>query len=1020
MLQPKQILLFSVLLSLAGVPVMGQYYNLAFRNYTSMNGLSQSEVNCVYKDKDGFMWVGTEYGLTLYDGKEFTTFYHKVNNPSSIGENTVRDITQDKSGYIWMTTGTSGVSRLNPLNKKFVNFRAANDGKGIISNKAKCIYTDKHNRVWIGMEDGISMYDNNSAKFQNVRSVKGNELMFANCIVGDTLGNTWIGAGKGILRSESGPGGLVYLKTNTPPGGINAIQLESPRKGWMATETGLYQFQLVGSDSLVLVRPTFLNSSEPLQDVEFDAKGNLWIASISKGLRIYFPGTGFFDKLKEDFNSSRGLLSNRIHDLYNDEKGGMWVSGENGLQSFHEEAQRFNIYPGLSFNSERVRGSTMYGVYEKQNVIILATSGGIIIYDRNKGNYIPVEERHKKTNQAIRFREIHPEGPEKWWITSDAGIFELIKTNAKYELRQPFVIKDKFIADVNIRSYLKEGNIIWMGTADQGVIRFDMATGKYFRYMHDVNNALSLPTDVTYKVIRDIEGNIVVAQDKGLSILYKGAKDFENYGSGDVEGKNLSNGQVFDVVDDSKQYWIATIGGGLNVLDKVTKKVRHLTTENGLCNDAIYKIVPWRDSILWLGTNKGLSSYNTRSNKFVNFDMNDGMPADEFNMYAGYGNEEGEVFMGTIAGLVSFRPDELQKSNLSPGIFLSRIRKSGVYQDDSTTSVVNRDKQMTVKFGEDIFLEFHPLVFYSTSESILYYRIREQGEDWIRGEAGGLLPLVKMEPGEYTLEVMMQKDNGLRNSNRMTIKLEVLPPFWKTVWFRVLSSAMILLLLYLSVRSYINRRLERQRVEFMKQQAVEKERLRISAELHDDIGGGLTAIRLLSEMSLEHDKGSDNRKYLEKISSSSNDIIQKMNEIVWALNNNNDNLQSLIAYTRLYTVSYLDDLDIDYHFDTPESIPEVTVLGKNRRSIFLLVKETLNNIAKHADATSVDVQISIDEKLRIKISDNGIGFNEQNIIRGNGLNNMMNRVLALKGEMAIFNGKGTTLQFEIPVKNLYA
>jgi signal transduction histidine kinase len=266
----------------------------------------------------------------------------------------------------------------------------------------------------------------------------------------------------------------------------------------------------------------------------------------------------------------------------------------------------------------------------------------------------------------------------------------------------------------------------------------------------------------------------------------------------------------------------------------------------------------------------------------------------------------------------------------------------------------------------------------------------------------------------------MVNDNGLRNSSVMALKLEVLPPCWKTLWFRLVAGAMFLLIMYFAIMSYINRRLERQRVEFMKQQAVEQERSRISAELHDDIGGGLTAIRLLSEMSLEHSRNSDSSKYLERISSSSNDIIQKMNEIVWALNNNNDNLQSLIAYTRQYTVGYLDDLNIDYHFNTPDQIPDIAVLGTNRRSVFLLVKEALNNIAKHANANSVDVDISIDDELHIKIHDNGVGFHESMIVPGNGLGNMRKRIQSLKGEMVILNGMGTTIKFDIPIKNLYA
>jgi signal transduction histidine kinase len=396
------------------------------------------------------------------------------------------------------------------------------------------------------------------------------------------------------------------------------------------------------------------------------------------------------------------------------------------------------------------------------------------------------------------------------------------------------------------------------------------------------------------------------------------------------------------------------------------------------------------------------------------------MPGEEFNMYAGYVTERDEVFMGTTGGLISFETRSLKKNMLPMGIFLARMRKSGVYLNDSATSVINSNRVITTKYGEDLYLEFSPLVFYTTAETKLNYRILEQGQEWIVGEAGGLLPLVKLEPGIYNIEVRMVNDNGLRNSSVMALKLEVLPPFWKTLWFRLVAGAMFLLIMYFAIMSYINRRLERQRVEFMKQQAVEQERSRISAELHDDIGGGLTAIRLLSEMSLEHSRNSDSSKYLERISSSSNDIIQKMNEIVWALNNNNDNLQSLIAYTRQYTVGYLDDLNIDYHFNTPDQIPDIAVLGTNRRSVFLLVKEALNNIAKHANANSVDVDISIDKVLHIKIHDNGIGFHESMIVPGNGLGNMRKRIQSLKGEMVILNGMGTTIKFDIPIKNLYA
>jgi signal transduction histidine kinase len=508
-----------------------------------------------------------------------------------------------------------------------------------------------------------------------------------------------------------------------------------------------------------------------------------------------------------------------------------------------------------------------------------------------------------------------------------------------------------------------------------------------------------------------------VGHDDGLSVLFRKTGEVENYLYGEGSGRGLSNRSVYDMWDDGEKIWIGTFGGGVNVLNKYTKQISYLTSANGLCNDAIYTVVPYNDSLLWLGTNKGLSVLNIHTGKFRNYQKNDGMPSEEFNMLSEYVDDKGEVYMGTMSGVISFNPLELNKNLLVPGVYLSRIRKNGTYLSDSATTVVNRERRIVAKYGEDLFLEFSPMTFHGVNEPELSYKIREAGNEWRSGESKGLLPLIKFEPGEYTIDVKMKSYSGSETSKIWTLYVKVLPPFWKTLGFRVLATVFSLLMAFLIIRAYISRRLERQRVEFLRQQAVEQERSRISAELHDDIGGGLTAIRLLSEMGLETDTQAQVPKYLQRISDSSNELIQKMNEIVWALNVNNDSLQSLIAYTRQYAVSYLDDLQIDCHFETPDEIPDIPVNGKNRRSIFLLVKESLNNVVKHAEADHVDIKVGIDGALHIQIADNGKGFNPSGRL-GNGLNNMRRRVQNLKGVMDIRNGQGTTVRIEIPVRNL--
>jgi signal transduction histidine kinase len=218
----------------------------------------------------------------------------------------------------------------------------------------------------------------------------------------------------------------------------------------------------------------------------------------------------------------------------------------------------------------------------------------------------------------------------------------------------------------------------------------------------------------------------------------------------------------------------------------------------------------------------------------------------------------------------------------------------------------------------------------------------------------------------------------------------------------------------------IQAQLEKQKSELAKKHAVETERYRISSELHDDLGGGLSTIRLISEMVKQGTISSDTDKQLDKISESSKELVQKMNEIVWALNVNNDTLQSLIGYMRRYAVKYLDDVGINCAFIQLNEIPQTEVDGTTRRNIFLLIKEALNNVVKHAQAAAVDIVVEVNAQLQITVHDNGKGIANEMLQNktGNGLRNMQQRAKDMEGSMEIKNHDGTTVLFTLPfIKN---
>ena len=206
-------------------------------------------------------------------------------------------------------------------------------------------------------------------------------------------------------------------------------------------------------------------------------------------------------------------------------------------------------------------------------------------------------------------------------------------------------------------------------------------------------------------------------------------------------------------------------------------------------------------------------------------------------------------------------------------------------------------------------------------------------------------------------------------------------------------------------------------MEFAKLQAIEKERTRIATDMHDDLGAGLSRIKFLGQ-SISNKKLEDDtiKTELEKIALYSNEMTEKMGEIVWALNEKNDTIADLVAYSRSYAIEYLSAHNIACQADTPLGLPGSFIAGEIRRNIFLSIKECLHNIVKHADATSVHFKVQLDDVIKIIIHDNGKGidWNNQRAF-SNGIQNIRQRMKDIRGEANFFNEQGTKVMLTIPL-----
>ena len=568
-------LFFIVFFCLMNNASSAQYYNLTFKNHSSYNGLSQGEIEAVFEDSRGFIWVGSRFGLTRYDGKEFRNFYHHVDDSSSLGDNIITAIDEDSEGNLWMSLYNTGFCKMNPMNSKFENFFPAGPGS-LVSEKVETLIIDHHDRIWLGTEKGISIFDPKKGTYTNITHFDDqlsqiNVLSFGE----DEEGNIWVGTktnGLWLISPETFHARSIatYSQVNS----IKSIYVERDRGKWIASSTGLYEVVSLKDTGYQVKRAAFFPFVEKLEDVEVDEEGNVWMATQNDGLRIYFPKTGFLDVLKENFSSARGLLSNRLMQVYQDSRGGIWLGGENGLQYFHSASQKFNIYPGLSNISDQLRGSTLYGIFEVDNDLLMASSGGILVYNRVSNRFIPVKYFTGYHPGSIRFRSFNKEGQDRWWVCSDQGIYELRREKNEYVLTRPARLKNlQVFAKESFRNYVQYAKgEYWFGMTEKGVLYWNQSKDLMVHLEHKSSDKSSLGNDVINLIGFDRDStNILVGTDSGFSIIKRSTLAIQNfYPRARIGAAGLNNRYVYDFYDDGKKFWLATYGGGINSIDKRT------------------------------------------------------------------------------------------------------------------------------------------------------------------------------------------------------------------------------------------------------------------------------------------------------------------------------------------------------------------------------------------------------------------------------------------------------------------
>jgi signal transduction histidine kinase/ligand-binding sensor domain-containing protein len=445
----------------------------------------------------------------------------------------------------------------------------------------------------------------------------------------------------------------------------------------------------------------------------------------------------------------------------------------------------------------------------------------------------------------------------------------------------------------------------------------------------------------------------------------------------------------------NNRVWMGT-EKGLYWLDSTGKTIRVIGKADGLPDENIYAMQLDNRNNLWLSHNKGISCRKP-DGSFLHFSRNDGLQENEFNTNTSFETADGELFFGGVNGISSFYPDEVTAVKETPLVLITGIKIKDVEWKADTAYWKVREIELPYN-SNHIAFDLAAIGNRTPDQYNYQYQVSGQEAEWINAGNNSQVRLV-LQPGKYMFRYYAGNSFERNPTQVKEVVLIIRPPFWRTPWF-ITMVAIVLVLCIVLITRYISQVKLRKKVgELEQKKALYEERIRISREMHDDIGAGLTQITLMSERAKVNTASEES---LSEIADASRKLVGSMNEIIWSLNPENNTLEQLLAYLREQLNKLLEYSGIDYSIRFPENGSHIVLNNSQRRNILLVTKEIVHNTIKHSRAKTVLVECSYaGDQLQFTIIDDGRGFDTSAKGTGHGLRNIRRRIEELDGSLEI-------------------
>ncbi len=1008
----QRLLLLLVIIVLWSTPCS----SVSVKHISVEQGLSQSVVFDIVQDSIGFIWIATQDGLNRYDGYHFKTFRFIPDDSTSISENWVTTLLVDRH-FIWLGTHHGGVNLLDLRNETFTHFFNGQSNQPDLSDVwIKDLLNDGYGNLWIATwGKGLIRFTPATGQVLLFNEANGLTHNDVSCLfqIEDTL---WVGTKIGLTR--------LTLPNPVPPFEVFFCQdSKELSRGNFIVSLEIYDGQLIvgtlgglkhleHSKKVLLPfkRRGPLGQQHVITALTKDPKGNLWIGTKKDGLYCLTVGHQF-----KHFSSNRidrhRLSSAYVRCLLNDRFGKIWAgTWGGGINLLDPSLPKFDGIFGKQ--AQQLLGNPFVNaILKDQNgrLWIGTAQAGITVLDSQlQPQKHFVHQRHQP--QSLSDNRVHAlvqDNSGQIWVGTQKGLDKWNPTRQQFEHHLT-----QLEGELLIWKFFKDRfGVIWIGH-QAGLIQFDPQTGAYREY--DTRNGLA-GNDIT-SIFEDFRGHLWVgSRANGLTEIifdsstpFRKPRLFNYYRYNPSSALRLCSNNILSIASHPDSIlWIGT-NQGLNRLNLISESIRYFYQADGLPNDVIYAIVPDKQGRLWLSTNRGLSCFDPATNVFRNFTPEHGLQSFEFNQGAFF-KEPSTIYFGGINGFNFFNPEKIKNSRICPPLAITKILADGA-------TIFNKG----LPFRKEIHLPYHvrTLSFeFAALEfgnpSLNQYACFMEGIDkqWIYLGNRHAITYTNVGPGEYRFKVKASNTEGIWDSAHLSLVLHIPPPFWKTWWFISGLSLIIVGIIAFLITYRIKQLLAFER--FQKQ---------IAADLHDEIGAGLSEINILTaviETRVPPEVLARFKNELVKIGERSRTLMQAMNDIIWLVKPKNDSLMDLTSHLKEIFNDLFEAKNIRFKINTTPQVKSIRLKIEDKHHLYLLCKEALHNAIKYSEASEIVLRIQVINKhLTLTLTDNGKGFDWSQIRSGQGIKNMQLRAERLKGTLNIHSqkGNGTTITFRTKLK----